>query len=470
MYPWADPAAGPLLTLLQYVVVAVVLLPSILTTSTPPHDHDTHHLKPPTLRQLLPWPFSQTLRLAPTLVPRLHYVGMAGLFALMSLLNNMAFAFNITQPLHMVFRSANAMVSLLLGFSLFKRRYSLQACLAVFVLTAGALCNVVAEASIGDTAVKAAALGRGEGGCTGPGCGQALRLSTEPPGGPSSLSGAAASISYMLTWWMGISMLCTVLCMQVLLAEYQSWAGRTFGKSSLEAAFYLHAYSLPFLVLFVCLKKATDAHIGPIPLPTLQVGHVFAQMARWSASPSLADYYASLDTASGPSRGSSMSLALSMWTGRLACIVGLGRLPTMWYFVVLNVGTQYICIRGVYDIIAQTDPLTVNVVLTLRKAVSVVLSITLFGHAFSSWHWIGAFLVFAAGFYFGTLPAPAPVGGSGGPQPVPSPSRPGREEADPGGDVQQAATTPLAVVVAHDGPVWEDADTFRSTRTRARRW
>jgi hypothetical protein len=125
----------------------------------------------------------------------------------------------------------------------------------------------------------------------------------------------------------------------------------------------------------------------------------------------------------------------------------------MWYFVFLNVGTQYICIRGVYDIIAQTDPLTVNVVLTLRKAVSVVLSITLFGHAFSSWHWIGAFLVFAAGFYFGTLPAPAPAGGGVGLSQFPVPLGPvhKKQEAEPGGDdVQQDTTTPMAVVVAHD--------------------
>ena len=78
--PFADPGAGSLLTFLQFVLIAMLTLPGVLVWR-------------PVGGLLLP-------RLAPTRVPLRHYAAMTGLFFGMSFLNNWAFAFNISQPLH----------------------------------------------------------------------------------------------------------------------------------------------------------------------------------------------------------------------------------------------------------------------------------------------------------------------------------------------------------------------------------
>lgn len=82
--PFADPGAGSLLTLLQFCLIAVLTLPGVLTWSPAAGG---------SALVLLP-------RLAPTRVPLRHYAAMTGLFFAMSFLNNWAFAFNISQPLH----------------------------------------------------------------------------------------------------------------------------------------------------------------------------------------------------------------------------------------------------------------------------------------------------------------------------------------------------------------------------------
>lgn len=47
---------------------------------------------------------------------------MTGLFFAMSYLNNWAFAFNISQPLHMVFRSSSLVVAYAMGALCFRKR------------------------------------------------------------------------------------------------------------------------------------------------------------------------------------------------------------------------------------------------------------------------------------------------------------------------------------------------------------
>ena len=57
-----------------------------------------------------------------TVVPLRHYLGMTVLFFSMSYLNNWAFAFNISQPLHMVFRSSSLMVAYVIGAAFLGKR------------------------------------------------------------------------------------------------------------------------------------------------------------------------------------------------------------------------------------------------------------------------------------------------------------------------------------------------------------
>ncbi|KAG5357273.1 UDP-N-acetylglucosamine transporter yea4 [Yarrowia sp. C11] len=70
----------------------------------------------------------------------------------------------------------------------------------------------------------------------------------------------------------------------------------------------------------------------------------------------------------------------------------------MW--LLLNATTQYLCIRGVNKLSGATSALTVGIVLNVRKFVSLLLSVLLFGNSLSSLTILGTVLLFAgAGLY-----------------------------------------------------------------------
>ncbi len=73
------------------------------------------------------------------------------------------------------------------------------------------------------------------------------------------------------------------------------------------------------------------------------------------------------------------------------------RIPSQLYYLVLNVLTQYACIRGVNLLAAASSALTVTIVLNIRKLVSLLLSIWLFGNRLAAGTLVGAVVVFAAG-------------------------------------------------------------------------
>ena len=83
-----------------------------------------------------------------------------------------------------------------------------------------------------------------------------------------------------------------------------------------------------------------------------------------------------------------------MWTPLL------GDLPSPWFYLGLNVVTQYICIRGVYMLVAETDALTCTLLLNIRKLMSLVLSIYVFQHPFTLLHTIGVALVVLGSFFY----------------------------------------------------------------------
>ncbi len=73
------------------------------------------------------------------------------------------------------------------------------------------------------------------------------------------------------------------------------------------------------------------------------------------------------------------------------------RIPSQLFYLVLNVLTQYACIRGVNLLAAASSALTVTIVLNIRKLVSLLLSIWLFGNRLASGTMLGAAVVFFAG-------------------------------------------------------------------------
>lgn len=75
--------------------------------------------------------------------------------------------------------------------------------------------------------------------------------------------------------------------------------------------------------------------------------------------------------------------------------------PSQLAYLVINVLTQYACIRGVNLLASAASALTVTIILNVRKLVSLLLSIWLFGNKLSPGTLLGAFIVFFAGGLYG---------------------------------------------------------------------
>lgn len=73
------------------------------------------------------------------------------------------------------------------------------------------------------------------------------------------------------------------------------------------------------------------------------------------------------------------------------------KIPSQLFYLTLNVLTQYACIRGVNLLAAASSALTVTIVLNIRKLVSLLLSIWLFGNQLAVGTLLGAVVVFSAG-------------------------------------------------------------------------
>lgn len=77
--------------------------------------------------------------------------------------------------------------------------------------------------------------------------------------------------------------------------------------------------------------------------------------------------------------------------------------PIIWLYLLGNVLTQYVCIRSVYTLTSECASLTVTLVVTLRKFVSLLFSILYFRNSFTIYHWIGTLLVFIGTIIFTEL-------------------------------------------------------------------
>lgn len=55
---------------------------------------------------------------------------------------------------------------------------------------------------------------------------------------------------------------------------------------------------------------------------------------------------------------------------------------------------RYVCIRGVFILTTECASLTVTLVVTLRKFLSLIISILYFHNPFTTWHWVGTAVVF----------------------------------------------------------------------------
>ncbi|XP_040269339.1 UDP-xylose and UDP-N-acetylglucosamine transporter [Bufo bufo] len=159
-----------------------------------------------------------------------------------------------------------------------------------------------------------------------------------------STSSEEDGFANFLWWLLGVAALTFALLLSARMGIFQETLYKEYGKHSKEALFYNHALPLPgFLLLApdIYNHAVMFSQSEPFQLPVLGI-----------------------------------------------------QMPIMWFYLLMNVITQYVCIRGVFILTTECPSLTVTLVVTLRKFLSLIFSILYFNNPFTTLHWIGTFLVF----------------------------------------------------------------------------
>ncbi|KAJ5160652.1 UDP-N-acetylglucosamine transporter yea4, partial [Penicillium canariense] len=323
-----QPTAGPLITFAQFVLCAIFTLPHFLSFSA------GHH----------------ALFLSPRAIPLRSWMIYTAYFVSVNLLNNWAFAYKISVPLHIILRSGGPVASIIVGYVYNGKRYSRGQILAVAMLTAG-----VAAAALADAQAK----------------GQSIQV------------GAGSDVS-MVTTATGLIILALAMVLSAFQGIYADRLYATYGRDHWkEALFYSHALSLPLFLT--------------------SYPQLLSQWRVVASTPSLLSTFSA-----GNSSQSSFSIMGSTVFSRLGPVqkhglveIVLDKVPIQVAYLMMNALTQYVCIRGVHLLSAKTSSLTVTVFLNIRKLASLLLSIYLFGNDLASGVLAGAVLVTVGGGLYG---------------------------------------------------------------------
>ncbi|RZC40589.1 UDP-xylose and UDP-N-acetylglucosamine transporter [Asbolus verrucosus] len=152
-------------------------------------------------------------------------------------------------------------------------------------------------------------------------------------------------------WWIiGIALLSGALLLSARMGIYQESIYKHYGKHPQEALYYTHLYSMP--------------------------GFLFYSQSIWE--------HMKIATESEPYEIPMVHLVI----------------PILWLLILLNVVTQYLCISSVYILTTECTSLTVTLVITLRKFLSLIFSIVYFQNPFTIYHWFGSALVFIGTLLF----------------------------------------------------------------------
>jgi len=152
----------------------------------------------------------------------------------------------------------------------------------------------------------------------------------------------------------GITLLTFALFMSARMGIYQEVIYGKFGKHPKEALFYTHALPLPGFLLL-----APDI------------------LAHWN-------------------------IAMSS-TPILIPVLNIS-IPSLLLYLLGNIITQYVCISAVFVLTTECASLTVTMVVTLRKFLSLLFSILYFNNPFTLYHWLGTALVFGGTLLFSDIP------------------------------------------------------------------
>ncbi|KIW23300.1 uncharacterized protein PV07_11510 [Cladophialophora immunda] len=336
----ASPSSGSLITAFQFLLVALFTLP--------------RHFSP---RRGL-----RNLYLKERNIPIRKWVVYTAYFLSINILNNKAFKYRISIPLHIILRSAGPVTTMLAGRIWKGRRYPTQKIVAVMLLFGG-----VVLAAFSDTWSKQVDIGAAV---------EELDdyRSTAEHLEPASTTSAGSVFSSQTP---GFVLLASALILSACMGLYTDDMYATHGRSgeiTAETLFYSHTMSLPYFASQI--RPLFFEFVNLLAVP----GHDINDPSKTEAPISSSSW---LD---GPSSA----------------------LPRPLVLLLLNAATQLLCIIGVNRLSAQSSSLTVSIVLNIRKLVSLVLSIWLFGNQLPIGVVMGAVIVFVGG---GLYALPGPRGG-----------------------------------------------------------
>ncbi|PWN42471.1 UAA transporter [Ceraceosorus guamensis] len=297
-------------------------------------------------------------------VPMIRWAVQVSLYFATSLLNNTAFAYHVPMPVHIIFRSGGLVVNMIVGWLVKGRKYSALQIFSVLLVTFGVILSTLAT--------------------------------TPETSSSSSTSSTSKSLAASLSssYFTGILLLTCALFISSLMGLWQEMTFAAHGSQHWrEMLFYSHALSLPLFYF----KRAqlnrewTGAMSWGLPsadaLTFPGSSKVLLQNAVKS-SPALAlSGDMSLDGVVEQSSSFARLVApggtfnlRSLPFFRPGQSSGL-LIPSIFPPLTLNILTQLLCINGVNRLTSQVSSLTVTLVLVVRKAVSLAISLLLFGSA-----------------------------------------------------------------------------------------
>ncbi|KAK1059441.1 golgi uridine diphosphate-N- acetylglucosamine transporter [Friedmanniomyces endolithicus] len=189
--PRSEPSSGLLITFFQFVFTTLASYPTQFSPGSP------YGVTPPT-------------------VPLRRWAFIAVMFFSINMLNNWAFAFSISVPMHIILRSFSSVTTMIMGV-LRGKRYSALQILSVVLLTLGVLVSAWADSE---------------------GKGKSMSLGNEASSSDFSTGLAILLLAQLLSAWMG---------------AYVEDTYTMYKASWTENLFYSHIFSLP---LFLPLSRS----------------------------------------------------------------------------------------------------------------------------------------------------------------------------------------------------------------------
>ncbi|KAH3898818.1 Yea4p SCDLUD_005156 [Saccharomycodes ludwigii] len=274
----------------------------------------------------------QMVRMKDLNVPFKVYLVSVSLYFLGTLGNNSVFIFDISIPLHIVFRSSSTVITMIIGWLFAGKRYNKYQVLSAIILTIGVIITTLYK----DDDLSLDELYSNSVNLLNPLTKAGKKSMIIDQSSPESVQPVFLE-KYKFVC--GVIILLSSSIMMSILSLYNEWTYKTYGKHWEENIFYTHLLSIPLFLI-----TSSSSIFGSV---------------KYLLSSKIA---------------TKRSWRISMFLGNLV--------------------TQNMCVKGVNKLASTTNALTVSVVLLLRKFISLILSIHFFGSTMSRTGYFGAGLVF----------------------------------------------------------------------------